>query len=69
MQNTDLWVLTTPEFEKEFQARGEAIVASLPTDVNPSPERIRVGSFLVGKTDYARERDKKRCERAKAKKS
>jgi NAD(P)-dependent dehydrogenase (short-subunit alcohol dehydrogenase family) len=68
MQNNDMWVLTTPEFEKEFQARGDAIVASLPTDVNPSAERIRIGSFLVGKTDYARELDKKRCERAKAKK-
>lgn len=68
MQNNDMWVLTTPEFEDEFQARGDAIVASVPTDVNPSAERIRVGSFLVGKTDYARERDKKRCERAKAKK-
>jgi NAD(P)-dependent dehydrogenase (short-subunit alcohol dehydrogenase family) len=68
MQNNDLYVLTTPEFEHEFQARGDAILASLPMDVNPSEERIRVGSFLVGKTDYARERDKKRCERARAKK-
>lgn len=68
MQNNDMWVLTTPEFENEFQARGDAIVASVPTDVHPSEARVRVGSFLVGKTDYVRERDKKRCERAKAKK-
>ena len=32
-RNNDLYVLTTPEFESEFAARGEAILASLPTDV------------------------------------
>jgi hypothetical protein len=69
MRNNDLYVLTTPEFEHEFQARGDAIVASLPTDVKASEDRIRVGSRLVGKTDYARERDKKRCERARSKKA
>jgi NADP-dependent 3-hydroxy acid dehydrogenase YdfG len=69
MRNNDLYVLTTPEFEAEFQARGDAIVASLPTDVKASEERIRIGSRLVGKTDYARERDKKKCERARSKKA
>jgi NADP-dependent 3-hydroxy acid dehydrogenase YdfG len=69
MRSNDLYVLTTPEFESEFASRGEAILASLPTDVNASEARLAVGRMLVGKTDYARERDKKLCERARAKKT
>jgi NAD(P)-dependent dehydrogenase (short-subunit alcohol dehydrogenase family) len=63
MQNNDLYVLTTPEFESEFAARGEAILASVPTDVKAPEQRVAIGRMLVGKTDYARERDRKRCER------
>jgi NADP-dependent 3-hydroxy acid dehydrogenase YdfG len=69
MRSNDLYVLTTPEFESEFASRGEAILASLPTDVNATEARVAVGRMLVGKTDYARERDKKLCERARAKKT
>jgi NADP-dependent 3-hydroxy acid dehydrogenase YdfG len=69
MRSNDLYVLTTPEFESEFAARGDAILASLPTDVNASEQRVAVGRMLVGKTDYARERDKKNCERARTKKT
>ncbi len=69
MRSNDLYVLTTPEFESEFAARGDAILASLPTDVKAPEARLAVGRMLVGKTDYARERDKKNCERARAKKT
>jgi NAD(P)-dependent dehydrogenase (short-subunit alcohol dehydrogenase family) len=69
VRNNDLYILTTPEFEKEFQARGEAILASLPTDVNAPEARVAVGRMILGKPVYAVERDRKRCERARARKA
>jgi len=69
MQNNDLYVLTTPEYEGEFAARAEAINASLPTDVVAPPMRINIQKMLVGASVYTPERDRKRCERARAKKA
>ena len=63
MRNNDLYVLTTPDFEVDFRARGEAILASLPTDVTPSAARIEVGHRIAGKMTYVAERDRKQCER------
>jgi NAD(P)-dependent dehydrogenase (short-subunit alcohol dehydrogenase family) len=63
MRNNDLYVLTTPDFEDEFRARGEAIVASVPTDVKASPERVALGHRIAGKMTYVAERDRKQCER------
>jgi len=63
MRNNDLYVLTTPDFEEDFRARGEAIVASVPTDVTPSPERVALGHRIAGKMTYVAERDRKQCER------
>jgi NAD(P)-dependent dehydrogenase (short-subunit alcohol dehydrogenase family) len=65
VRNNELYVLTTPEFEPEFAARGEAIVASLPTDVSASKSREMMGRMILGKTPYAAERDRRRCERAR----
>jgi NAD(P)-dependent dehydrogenase (short-subunit alcohol dehydrogenase family) len=64
MRNNDLYVLTTPDFEVDFKARGEAILASLPTDVTPTDARIAVGHMIAGKMTYVAERDRKQCERA-----
>jgi NAD(P)-dependent dehydrogenase (short-subunit alcohol dehydrogenase family) len=64
VRNNDLYILTTPEYEAEFKARGEAIVASLPTDVNAPEARVTMGRMIIGNTPYATERDRKRCERA-----
>ena len=64
----DLYVLTTPEFEPEFAARGEAIVASLPTDIGASKPREMMGRMILGKTPYAAERDRRRCEQARSRK-
>ena len=66
VRNNDLYVLTTPEFEAEFAARGAAIVASLPTDVSVSKSREMMGRMILGKTPYAAERDRRRCERARS---
>ena len=64
MRNNDLYVLTTPDFEVDFKARGEAILASLPTDVTPTDQRVAVGHMIAGKMTYVAERDRKQCERA-----
>jgi NAD(P)-dependent dehydrogenase (short-subunit alcohol dehydrogenase family) len=69
VRNNDLYVLTTPEFEPEFAARGEAILASLPTDVSVSQPREMMGRMILGKTPYAAERDRRRCERARSRKA
>ena len=66
VRNNDLYILTTPEFEPEFRARGEAIVASLPTDVSPPEARVTLGRMILGKTVYATQRDRKLCERARS---
>jgi NAD(P)-dependent dehydrogenase (short-subunit alcohol dehydrogenase family) len=62
VRNNDLYVLTTPEFAPEFAARGEAIVASVPKDVSASKAREVMGRMILGKTPYAAERDRRRCE-------
>jgi NAD(P)-dependent dehydrogenase (short-subunit alcohol dehydrogenase family) len=69
VRNNDLYVLTTPEFESEFAARGEAIVASVPTDIAASQPREIMGRMILGKTPYAAERDRLRCERARSRKA
>jgi NAD(P)-dependent dehydrogenase (short-subunit alcohol dehydrogenase family) len=69
VRRNDLYVLTTPEFEPEFAARGEAIVASLPTDVSASQSREMMGRMILGKTPYAAERDRRRCERGQSRKT
>jgi hypothetical protein len=69
IRNNDLYILTTPEFEPEIRARGEAIVASLPADVHAPEARVAIGRMLVGKTVYATERDRKRCETARSRKA
>jgi len=65
VRNNDLYVLTTPEFEAQFAARGEAIIASLPQDVHAPEARVALGRMLLGKTVYATERDRRRCARAR----
>jgi NAD(P)-dependent dehydrogenase (short-subunit alcohol dehydrogenase family) len=69
IRNNDLYILTTPEYEDEFRARGEAIVASLPTDVKAPEMRVTLGRMILGKTVYATVRDRKNCERARTRKT
>jgi NAD(P)-dependent dehydrogenase (short-subunit alcohol dehydrogenase family) len=69
VRGNDLYILTTPEFGEEMQARADAIVASLPTDVNAPQARVTLERMIVGKSVYAAERDRKRCERASTRKA
>jgi hypothetical protein len=69
LRNNDLYILTTPELAAELAARGEAVVASIPTDVHPSAARVAVQRMIAGKTVYATVRDRQRCMRARARKA
>ena len=69
VRNNDLYVLTTPEFEPEFKARGEAILAAVPRDIKPEAARTNFGRMILGKTFYDTERDRRLCERAKTQKA
>jgi len=69
MRNNDLYVLTTPELETEIAARGEAIVASIPTDIQPPAARVAMQRAIAGKTVYVTVRDRLRCERARSRKT
>ncbi len=69
VRDNDLYVLTTPEFEPEFKARGEAILASVPSDIQASQARENFGRMILGKTSYAAERDRRLCERARSSKT
>jgi NAD(P)-dependent dehydrogenase (short-subunit alcohol dehydrogenase family) len=68
MQNNDLYILTTPELKDEITARGEAIVAAIPTDVHPPAARVTLQRMIAGKTVYATVRDRSRCEQARSRK-
>lgn len=68
MRNNDLYILTTPELEADIAARGEAIVASIPTDIHPPAARVALQRMIAGKTVYATVRDRLRCERARSRK-
>ncbi len=68
MRNNDLYILTTPELEPDIAARGEAIVASIPTDIHPPAARVALQRMIAGKTVYATVRDRMRCERARSRK-
>ena len=69
VRDNDLYILTTPEYEDEFRARGEAVVASLPTDVKAPEIRVTLGRVILGKTVYATVRDRKVCQRARTRKA
>jgi hypothetical protein len=69
VRHNDLYVLTTPEFEEEFRSRGEAILASVPTDVHAPEARVMFGRAILGQTVYAGEVTRRRCARAATRKA
>jgi NAD(P)-dependent dehydrogenase (short-subunit alcohol dehydrogenase family) len=64
MRNNDMYVLTTPDFDVDFKARGEAILLSVPNDFTASEARVALGHRIAGPMTYVAERDRKQCERA-----
>ena len=69
IRNNDLYILTTPEFEPDLRARSEAILASMPAGLKVPQARVAMERMIMGKSIYTAERDRKRCERARTRKT
>ncbi|MGB6452472.1 MAG: SDR family NAD(P)-dependent oxidoreductase, partial [Steroidobacteraceae bacterium] len=69
IRNNDLYILNTPEFEADLRARSEAILASMPVGLKVPQARVTMERMIMGKSIYAAERDRKRCERARTRKT
>jgi hypothetical protein len=62
IRNNDLYILTHPEIEQGMQERHEALMASIPRDLNPPPERVAAERAILSNPIYVAERDRKRQE-------
>ncbi len=69
IRNNDLYILTTPEFEPDLRARSEAILASMPAGLKVPQARVAMERMIMGKSIYTAERDRKRCERARTRRT
>jgi NAD(P)-dependent dehydrogenase (short-subunit alcohol dehydrogenase family) len=69
IRNNDLYILNTPEFETDLRARSEAILASMPVGLKVPQARVIMERMIMGKSVYIAERDRKRCERARTRKT
>jgi NAD(P)-dependent dehydrogenase (short-subunit alcohol dehydrogenase family) len=64
MRNNDLYILTSPEFEKRIRDRGEALLSAIPRDHTPPPAMAEAMRSDVSPTIYTVERDRHVCGRA-----
>lgn len=64
MRRNDLYIFTHPEFEGLVQDRNEALLVSIPRDLQPTEKRLAVATSLRSSI-YTAERDRKRCAGAK----
>ncbi len=62
MLNNDLYILTHPEYEPILRA-GDALLASIPTQLPSSEERLATARTDSQSSIYLTERDRKRCVR------
>lgn len=69
IRNNDLYILNTPELEADLRARSEAILASMPVGLKVPQARVTMERMIMGKSVYVAERDRKRCERARTRRT
>lgn len=60
MRNNDLYILTHPEYEKTLRERNEAIIASIPRDMQPTKASMAMVES-ARPSFYANERDRRQC--------
>lgn len=65
MRHNDLYILTHPEFEPFVQRRHEALLASFPSDQDPSEARVRMVRSMLPRSIYSVERDHMLCSRTR----
>ncbi len=65
MLDNDLYILTHPEFERSLRERCEALMASIPWDVDAPEQRVLAEQAFLGNPIYAAERARRtRSQRA-----
>jgi NAD(P)-dependent dehydrogenase (short-subunit alcohol dehydrogenase family) len=60
MRNNDLYILSHPEYEQMFRKRHEVLVASTPTDLQPSESRLDEARSWLRRSIYAAEDSRQR---------
>jgi len=61
MRHNDLYILTHPEFVPIMRDRNEALMASIPSDLHPTDERLAHGRAMAQNAIYGAERDRQLC--------
>jgi len=61
----DLYILTHAEFEQGIRERNDALIASIPDDLNPPDARVAAEREILRNPIYAAERDRKRRARGR----
>src|SRR5581483_7440385 len=61
MRNNDLYILTHPEYLQIIQTRNEALIASFPSDMQPTDARVKGAQELFNQSIYATELDRQLC--------
>lgn len=63
IQRNDLYIFTHPEFEQGIRDRNEALVASIPKDLQAPPARVNQEQSILRNPIYAAEIDRQLCNR------
>lgn len=67
IRNNDLYILTHPEYEQGIRDRFEAILASIPVEMEPPPPaRVAAEAMVLRNPIFAAERDRKLRERGES---
>jgi hypothetical protein len=59
IRDNDLYILSHPEFEQGIRDRSEALLASIPLDVNPPKARLEAEREALSNRIYTGERDRR----------
>jgi NAD(P)-dependent dehydrogenase (short-subunit alcohol dehydrogenase family) len=65
MRNNDLYILTHAEYEQIIRERSEALIASIPQDLQPTETRQQMGRTWSDTSIYVAERRRQRAVRGK----
>jgi NAD(P)-dependent dehydrogenase (short-subunit alcohol dehydrogenase family) len=64
IRNNDLYILTNPEYKQIMQERSEALIASLPSDLQTTHTNLALARAATPHSIYADARDHKHCPQA-----
>ncbi len=64
MRNNELYIFTHPEFKRLIEARSNALMVSIPSDVHPTDARSALVSSSLQSSIYVLERNRRLCSRS-----